>query len=95
MYLPELLRMKGSLLLQSERNRDEAATYFMQALELSRSQRARAWELRIAIDMATLLAGRGEINSARELLQPVTAHFLEGVNTADVKAAEHLLATLR
>ncbi|WP_457152422.1 ATP-binding protein [Mesorhizobium sp. P5_C1] len=95
LYLPELLRMKGSLLLQSQRNRDEAAAYLMQALELSRSQRARAWELRTAIDMTTLMAGRGEINSARELLQPVAAHFVEGLNTADVKAAEHLLATLR
>ncbi|MER9024654.1 winged helix-turn-helix domain-containing protein [Mesorhizobium sp. M0142] len=95
LYLPELLRMKGSLLLQSERNRDEAAAYLMQALELSRSQRARAWELRTAIDMATLMAGRGEINSARELLQSVAAYFVESLNTADVGAAEHLLATLR
>ena len=88
--------MKGSLLLQlSERNRDEAAAYLMQALELSRSQRARAWELRIAIDMATLMAERGEIDSARKFLQPVVAHFVEGLDTADVKAAEHLLATLR
>ncbi|RWB98597.1 MAG: tetratricopeptide repeat protein [Mesorhizobium sp.] len=94
LYLPELLRMKGSL-LQSRRNRDEAAAYLMEALELSRSQHARAWELRTAIDMTTLMAGRGEINSARELLQPVAAHFVEGLNTADVKAAEHLLATLR
>ena len=44
LYLPELLRMKGSLLLQSQRNRDEAAAYLMEALELSRSQGARAWE---------------------------------------------------
>ncbi|MDX8518202.1 ATP-binding protein [Mesorhizobium dulcispinae] len=95
LYLPELLRMKGSLLLQSQRSRDEAAAYLMQALELSRSQHARAWELRTAIDMTALMAGRGEINSARELLQPVAAHFVEGLNTADVKAAEHLLATLR
>jgi tetratricopeptide (TPR) repeat protein len=94
-YLPELLRMKGNLLIQSERNREEAADYLMQALQLSRSQRARAWELRIAIDIARLMAGRGEINDARELLHPVAAHFLDGPNSADVKAAEHLLATLR
>jgi hypothetical protein len=90
-----LLRMKGSLLLQSKRNHDEAAVYLMQALELSRSQRARAWELRIAVDMATLMAGRGEIDEAREFLQPATAHFVEGLRTADVKAAARLLATLR
>lgn len=96
LYLPELLRMKGSLLLQlSDRNRDEAEICFLQALELSRSQGARAWELRIAISMATLMAERGEISSARKFLQPVVAHFVEGLDTADVKTAEHLLPTLR
>ena len=86
--------MKGSLLLQSQRNRGEAAAYLMEALELSRSQGARAWELRTVIDMTTLMAGRGEINAARELLQPVAAYFAEGLCTADVMAAKHLLTTL-
>jgi hypothetical protein len=45
--------------------------------------------------MATLMARRREADSARELLQPVVEHFVEGLDTADVKAAEHLLATLR
>ncbi|TGV52578.1 hypothetical protein EN792_077175 [Mesorhizobium sp. M00.F.Ca.ET.149.01.1.1] len=66
----------------------------MEALELSRSQGARAWELRTVIDMTTLMAGRGEINAARELLQPVAAYFAEGLSTADVMAAKHLLTTL-
>jgi hypothetical protein len=44
--------------------------------------------------MATLMAGRGEINGARGLLQPVE-QFVEGLGTADLKAAERLLATLR
>ncbi|MER9599647.1 winged helix-turn-helix domain-containing protein [Mesorhizobium sp. M0244] len=96
LYLPELLRVKGSLVLQvSERNRAEAETCLLQALELSRSQGARAWELRTAIDMATLMAGRGEVDSACALLQPVFEQFVEGLSTADLKAAERLLATLR
>ncbi|MER9119520.1 helix-turn-helix transcriptional regulator [Mesorhizobium sp. M0954] len=96
LYLPELLRMKGGLLLQqlSGRNRDEVGAYLMQALELSRSQGARAWELRTAIDMATLMAARGEIDGARELLQSVAEHFVEGASTEDLKAAARLLATL-
>ncbi len=52
-------------------------------------------ELRSAIDMATLMAGAGEIDSARALLQPVFAPFVEGLGTADLKAAGRLLATLR
>ncbi|MER9567198.1 winged helix-turn-helix domain-containing protein [Mesorhizobium sp. M0571] len=96
LYLPELLRMKGNLVLQlSERNRAEAETCLLQALELSRSQGARAWELRTAIDMATLMAGRGEVDSACALLQPVFEQFVEGLSTADLKAAGRLLATLR
>ncbi|QJP13834.1 tetratricopeptide repeat protein [Starkeya sp. ORNL1] len=96
LYLPELLRKKASLLLQlPESNRNEARACLMQALELSRSQGARAWELRSAIDMAALMTGTGEIDSARALLQPVFAQFVEGVGTADLKAAEQLLATPR
>jgi predicted ATPase/DNA-binding winged helix-turn-helix (wHTH) protein len=95
LYLPELLRKKASLLFQlSESNRNEARACLMQALELSRDQGARAWELRSAIDMATLMAGAGEIDSARALLQPVCEQFVEGPGTADVKAAERLLAAL-
>jgi predicted ATPase/DNA-binding winged helix-turn-helix (wHTH) protein len=95
LYLPELLRMKGGLLLQlSECNRDAAETCLLRALELSRRQGARAWELRTAIDMVTLMAGRGQIDTARQLLQPAFEHFVEGLGTADLKAAQRLLATL-
>jgi hypothetical protein len=66
----------------------------LQALELSRHQGARAWELRAAIDLAKLLAGRAEIVEAHELLRPVFEHSVEGLGTADLKAAERLLATL-
>jgi predicted ATPase len=96
LYIPELLRVKGTiLLLLPEFNRDNAETCLLRALELSRRQGARAWELRTAIDLATLMVGRGEIDSARELLQPVFEHFVEGLGTADLKTAERLLATLR
>ena len=37
--------------------------------------------------------GRREI--ARAVLRPVFTQFVEGLDTADLKAAEHLLATLR
>jgi predicted ATPase len=65
LYLPELLRVKGTMLLRMpEFDRDNAETCLLRALELSRRQGARAWELRAARDLATLLAGRGEIDSA-------------------------------
>jgi hypothetical protein len=66
----------------------------MQSLELSRRQGARAWELRTGIDLATLFAAEGRPDKARALLQPVFEQFVEGSETADVKAAHRLLATL-
>jgi predicted ATPase len=95
-YIPELLRMKGViLLLLPEPNRNNAEECFRRALELSRRQGARAWELRAAIELAKLLASRGEIGRAHELLRPVFEQFVKGLGTADLIAAERLLATLR
>ncbi len=48
-YMPELLRLKGSLLLSKPQPRiADAELCFAQSLELSRHQGARAWELRTA-----------------------------------------------
>jgi predicted ATPase/DNA-binding winged helix-turn-helix (wHTH) protein len=94
-YLPELLRVKGNLLLAiPQPNVEYAEICFTQSLELSRRQGARAWELRTSTDLAALLADQGRSDSARTLLQPVFGQFTEGSDTADLKAAERLLATL-
>jgi predicted ATPase len=94
-YMPELLRVKGSMLLSSsQQNSDDAEGYFVQSLELSRAHGSRAWQLRTATDLAGLWSSQGRSDDARELLQPVFAQFNEGLDTADLKAAERLLATL-
>jgi tetratricopeptide (TPR) repeat protein len=93
--VPELLRAKAGLLLAVPRfDALGAETCLAQSLELSRRQGARAWELRTAIDLAKLLADRGERERARELLLPVYAQFTEGLDTADLRAGESLLADL-
>jgi predicted ATPase/DNA-binding winged helix-turn-helix (wHTH) protein len=94
-YMPELLRVKGGI-LQSMREADirEVEICFKESLELSRRQGARAWELRTARDLAKFLADHGQIENARTLLQSVYAGFSEGFETADLKAAEDLLAVL-
>jgi predicted ATPase/DNA-binding winged helix-turn-helix (wHTH) protein len=94
-YLPELLRVKGDVLLSMPRpSVGDAESYFMQSLELSRRQGARAWELRSATDLAELMCSQGRTEGARPLLQPVFEKFAEGADTADLKAAERLLARL-
>jgi predicted ATPase len=50
--------------------------------------------LRTAIDLAGLLADQGRREGSRALLRPVFEQFAEGLDTADLKAAERLLATL-
>jgi predicted ATPase/DNA-binding winged helix-turn-helix (wHTH) protein len=95
-YMPELLRVKGGLLLSiPEPNVQQAQTCFVKSLELSRHQGARAWELRTARELAKLLVEQGDSESGRALLQSVYAAFSEGFETADLRAAEQLLATLR
>ena len=94
-YMPELLRVKGSLFLATPQPRAaDAEECFRQSLDLSRRQAALAWELRAATDLAALLAAKGQSRKAQALLQPVFEQFTEGLGTADLKAAERLLATL-
>jgi predicted ATPase/DNA-binding winged helix-turn-helix (wHTH) protein len=94
-FMPELLRLKAGLLLSMPQSTPgDAEIYFTRSLELSRRQGARAWELRTATDLAALLAAQGKSERARELLRPVFEQFVEGFDTADLKAAVRLLATL-
>jgi predicted ATPase len=96
LYMPELLRVKGGLLLSvPEPEARETETCLNESLELSRRQGARSWELRTARDLAKLLADNGQSENARTLLQSVYQGFSEGFETAELKAAEGLLATLK
>jgi tetratricopeptide (TPR) repeat protein len=92
---PELLRVKGGILLSMPQpDREGAEECFKRSIELSRRQGARAWELRTATDLAKLWASQGRADNAKALLQLVFEQFVEGLDTPDVKAAEHLLATV-
>ncbi|ESY86457.1 transcriptional regulator [Mesorhizobium sp. LNHC229A00] len=93
-YMPELLRLKGCLVLASvQSGADEAETYFTRSLEMSQGWGALGWELRAAVDLATLLIERRQDETARALLQQRFERFGEGFDTADLKSAAHLLAT--
>jgi predicted ATPase/DNA-binding winged helix-turn-helix (wHTH) protein len=91
--MPEVLRAKGNILLAMPQvSIDEAVLCLERSLALSRRQRAGAWELRTATDLAALWAGRGQSAKARALLRPVFERFTEGANTADLQAATRLLS---
>jgi tetratricopeptide (TPR) repeat protein len=96
LHLPEALRVKGRVLLSMPQPRPhDAERCFVQSLDWSRQQGARSWELRTAVDLASLRVAQGEHERAQAVLRPIFETFVEGLETADLKGAEHLLATLR
>jgi predicted ATPase/DNA-binding winged helix-turn-helix (wHTH) protein len=95
-YVPELLRIKGELLLQQDADRycTAAEDCFDQAAQMAREQGALFWELRIALSLARLRVTHGRQNEARQILEPVYDRFTEGFGTADLRAARAMLDAL-
>jgi hypothetical protein len=93
---PELLRLKGELLLLQSTPAvvEPVEDLFRQALEESRRQEALSWELRAATSFARLLRDQGRPGNANTILQPVYERFTEGFDTADLIAAKQLLDEL-
>jgi class 3 adenylate cyclase/predicted ATPase len=94
-YAPELYRLKGALLLQqSLDNQAEAEACFHHALDISRNQQAKSFELRAATSLAQLWDQQGKRQEAYDLLAPVYGWFTEGFDTADLQDAKALLEVL-
>ena len=92
----EVNRVAGEIaLLSPAPEKAKATEYFDRALEISRKQQAKSWELRAAMSMARLWRDQGKRDEARELLAPVYGWFTEGVDTLDLKEAKALLDELR
>jgi predicted ATPase/DNA-binding winged helix-turn-helix (wHTH) protein len=94
LYMPELLRVKGDLLLATPCLHDEAQECLRRSIDISRIQGARGWELRTATDLAGVMAAHGRFDEARQLLEPLLERFDEGIGTMDVKKAEQFLAEI-
>jgi len=90
---PELLRIKGELLLlQAAPGAAPAAEHcFRQALNWARRQGALSWELRAATSLARLLRDRSRSAEAVEALRQVYDRFTEGFDTSDHVLAKQLL----
>jgi len=95
MYEPELYRLKGELLLAEDAsNAAQAEQAFRTAIEISRTQRAKSWELRATTSLARLLAKQGHRDEGRATLVEIYNWFTEGFETADLKDAKALLEEL-
>jgi predicted ATPase len=93
-FAPELLRIKGEVLLQQAADRSTAEDCFNQAAQMAREQGALSWELRVALSVARLRASQGRRHEARALLASVYGRFTEGFATADLQAARTMLEGL-
>jgi adenylate cyclase len=69
----------------------DAETCFCKAIEIARSQQARAWELRAAMSLGRLWTRQGKHREAHQVVTEVLAAFTEGFDTADMQEAKQLL----
>ncbi len=92
-YITELHRLKGEILAKCGHG-DEAEHCYLHSLELARHQDALSLELRAAMSLSQLVAGRGHRPGAREILAAVYERFSEGFDTADLREASAILAEL-
>jgi predicted ATPase len=100
-YEAELHRLKGELLLNAEREGQNAEFVhrsaeesFSEAIEISRRQQAKSLELRAAMSLSGLWQRQGKKTEARQLLAEIYGWFTEGFDTADLKEAKALLDEL-
>jgi predicted ATPase len=91
MYLAELHRLRGELLLSAGSDAEEAESCFRRALDVTQQQQAKSLELRAATSLCRLGLAPGQVAEARRRLADVHGWFTEGFDTPDYQAAKTLL----
>ena len=94
-WLPNCYFLKGEAIL----GRDASATAdaeacFREAIEISKGQSAKWWELRATVSLARLLRDTNRGDEPRAMLAEIYNWFTEGFDTADLKEAKALLDEL-
>jgi hypothetical protein len=94
-YVPELLRVKGELMLKDTQHQSgsSAEQCFLEALKLAKQQGALFWELRNALSLARLRVEQDRKTDASRILAPAYGAF-EGFEIADAREAKALLNRL-
>jgi tetratricopeptide (TPR) repeat protein len=94
-YLPELLRIKGELMLSESPQSEAADACFHEAMDLAAQQGADFWQLRCAISIAQVRIGRDQRAEALAVLEKACAAMTEGSGIADMRTARDLIAQLQ
>jgi class 3 adenylate cyclase/tetratricopeptide (TPR) repeat protein len=100
-YEAELHRLMGELILLEDDDeedqtsrRERAEACFLRALEISRRQRAKSWELRAATSLARLGREDRKQTEAQGMLSEIIDWFTDGLDTQDLRDAKALLGEL-
>src|SRR5262249_33106226 len=84
--MPELLRLKGTFLLQRDAGAAEAAeTCFRKAIDLACAQQSRMLELRSLTSLGTLLKTIGRADEIRGQIEQLCSEITEGSELPDLK----------
>jgi predicted ATPase/DNA-binding winged helix-turn-helix (wHTH) protein len=92
-HMPELLRVKGEVLVSMAQS--EAEQCLLDSLRLAGDQRALSFELRTGMSLARLWAATGRRDNALDLLGSIYSRFSEGFQTLDLVSAATLRDELR
>ena len=87
-------RIAGTILLANGADTSDVELRFQQAIETARGQGAKSFELRATLGLVHLRIGQGRKAEALELLTSVYDWFTEGFETADLREARTMLASL-
>jgi serine phosphatase RsbU (regulator of sigma subunit) len=90
----ELHRLQGELLLAESGDETAAEKCFLRAVEISRCQGSKAWELRATTSLARLWQKQGRREEAFTALRTIFGVFSEGLTTPDLVDAATLLESL-
>jgi predicted ATPase len=72
----------------------EAEACFLEAIDITRHQQAKMWELRATVSLARLWQQQGKRGEARQMLAEIYNWFTEGFDTVDLQEAKALLEEL-
>ena len=90
-FVPELLRIQGSVIAHSQPGNPKAEQILLRAIDLSQRQGALYWELRAALALGEHWKMQGRRREAYALLSPIYQRFTEGFATPVLIRANALL----
>ncbi len=94
LWLSEIHRLYGELILLDGGASSEAERRFRIAISIAREQQAKSWELRATTSLARLLANQKRLGDAGVMLHEIYSWFSEGLGNQDLREARLMLDKL-